>query len=104
MARHAGGGEGIALHNPILQKGGLAMRCVVAILFALIVGSAGDTARADPYRWCAEYSDDLGGSANCYFLTLEQCQWAIGGNGGFCRENGFYTGPDAPPQRRRPRR
>jgi hypothetical protein len=81
------------------------MRITLAALFVLIVGSAGDTVRADPYRWCAEYGGSgAGGSANCYFLTLEQCQSAISGVGGFCRENGFYTGPDAAPQRRKPRR
>ena len=45
--------------------------------------------QADPYRWCAEYG---GGGTNCYFVTLEQCRAAISGNGGFCRQNGFYDG------------
>ena len=51
-----------------------------------------DRAQADPYRWCAQYgtSDDLG--TNCYFRTLEQCQAAISGNGGFCTPNNFYSG------------
>ena len=49
--------------------------------------------RADPYRWCANYgSGQGGGSSNCYFLTLEQCQAAVSGNGGFCGPNTFYDG------------
>ena len=56
-------------------------------------------AHADPYRWCAEYGNrGGGGGTNCYFVTLQQCQAAISGNGGFCRANPFYTGSD----RRRP--
>ncbi len=51
---------------------------------------AGPTA-AEPYKWCAEYSGGMG-SANCGFVTLEQCQTTISGTGGFCRPNGFYTG------------
>ena len=72
------------------------MRIVLAVLFTLVAGSAFDTARADPYKWCADYGAGFdGGGTNCYFLTLQQCQWAISGMGGFCRPNGFYTGPDA---------
>lgn len=53
-----------------------------------------DIAKADPYRWCAEYGGGRGGATNCYFVTLQQCQAAVSGNGGFCRQNTFYTGPD----------
>jgi hypothetical protein len=52
-------------------------------------------AHADPYQWCAEYGGFRGGGAtNCYFLTLQQCQAAVSGVGGFCRRNTFYTGPE----------
>jgi hypothetical protein len=74
------------------------MRIVLATLAALVAGSALDTAKADPYRWCAQYAGRSGGT-NCYFVTLAQCQAAISGNGGFCRVNGFYTGPEAAPRR-----
>ena len=31
------------------------MRLAFAILLTMLAGSAIDTARADPYRWCAVY-------------------------------------------------
>ena len=69
------------------------MRFCLAVLISLVMSSAFDTARADPYRWCAEYGVGIdGGATNCYFITLQQCQWAISGNGGFCRPNLFYDG------------
>ena len=49
-------------------------------------------AQADPYRWCAHYSGEGGGGTNCYFMTLEQCRWAISGAGGYCGPNPFYDG------------
>jgi hypothetical protein len=70
------------------------MRLFIAIAATLIVASAVDGARspaqADPYRWCAQYSGR--GATNCGFVTLEQCQWALSGNGGFCVPNTFYDG------------
>jgi hypothetical protein len=69
------------------------MRIAFAALFILLAGAAIDPARADPYRWCAEYAAASGsGGTNCYFVTLEQCQAAASGNGGFCRPNPFYDG------------
>lgn len=83
------------------------MHIVIATLLALIAGSLTDTARADPYRWCAQYVGE-GGSTNCYFVTLEQCRAAVSGAGGLCLPNQFYDGrpvttPDdfAPRRRRR---
>ena len=73
------------------------MRLVIAILVTLIAGSLIDSAKADPYRWCAQYSGSgRGGGTNCYFMTLGQCQAAVSGVGGFCRPNPFYTGGDKP--------
>jgi hypothetical protein len=70
------------------------MRVAIAVLFALLLGIASDTARADPYHWCAVYgggsSDD--GGTNCYFVTLAQCRAAVSGVGGFCAPNQFYDG------------
>jgi Protein of unknown function (DUF3551) len=51
---------------------------------------------ADPYRWCAYYGTD-DGLTNCYFVTLEQCQAALSGNGGYCAENLWYTGDASRP-------
>jgi len=64
----------------------------LAGFLALGAFASADSAKADPYRWCAQYgaSDDLG--TNCYFVTLEQCRAAISGNGGFCTPNNFYNG------------
>jgi|KBSMisStaDraftv2_1062788.scaffolds.fasta_scaffold2387014_1 hypothetical protein len=69
------------------------MRIALAALFSLFVLSAAAPAQADPYRWCAQYGGGRGGGGeNCYFVTLQQCRAAISGNGGFCRQNGFYDG------------
>jgi hypothetical protein len=83
------------------------MRIKVAALAALLIGLAADTAsaQADPYRWCAQYSGrGLGGSSNCYFMTLGQCQAAVSGVGGYCRPNPFYTGPGERTRRSKKRR
>jgi len=71
------------------------MRIAVATLLIVMAASAG-TSKAeayDPYPWCAEYGGRGGGGTNCYFMTHQQCIWALSGNGGFCRRNLFYTGP-----------
>ena len=66
------------------------------IAFAMLLLAAAapfDTAKADPYRWCADYGGGgMGPGRNCYFITLEQCRWAISGNGGGCVLNPFYDG------------
>ena len=63
-------------------------------LLILAAGAPGGEAAADPYRWCAEYSggSGAGGGRNCYFVTLEQCRWAVSGVGGTCTPNSFYDG------------
>ena len=84
------------------------MRIFLAALAILISGAMLDTAKADPYKWCAEYSggDTGAGGTNCYFVTLEQCKWQISGMGGFCRPNPFYDGRPVvtPEDRPAPRR
>ena len=77
------------------------MRKAALALGLLIFGSFANSAHADPYRWCAEYGGRGGGGTNCYFVTLEQCRAAISGNGGFCRQNQFYTGRQVREERRR---
>jgi hypothetical protein len=82
------------------------MRIPLAAFALLAAGTVLDTAKADPYRWCADYGGRTGGS-NCYFVTLEQCRGAISGmTTGTCRPNGFYDGipVDGPqPTKRRAR-
>lgn len=76
------------------------MRVVIAAIALLTLGGVLDTAKADPYRWCAEYGG-RSGATNCYFSTLQQCRAAVSGVGGICRPNTFYTGDGAPPRRGR---
>jgi hypothetical protein len=83
----------------------LAALIVITLAFAPTLATP---ASADPYRWCADYSGGRGGSTNCYFMTYQQCRAAISGNGGFCRENGFFDGrpvrtPEDGPRRPRAR-
>ncbi len=69
------------------------MRVALAVLIIVIAGSAVDRAQADPYKWCAHYNSGRGGGAtNCYFVTLQQCNAAVSGVGGFCMPNQFYDG------------
>ena len=66
------------------------MRYALLILFGLIATTASDTARADQYKYCALYNfGETGGGANCYFVTLQQCQAAVSGVGGFCALSPF---------------
>lgn len=66
------------------------LRLIIALT---VLVAASLPAASDPYRWCAQYNGS-GGGENCYFVTIEQCQAAVSGVGGFCRPNPFYTGPD----------
>ncbi len=69
------------------------------LLGALIIGFAASwagTASAEIlYPWCAYYGGKSGGT-NCGFSTMQQCQWAISGNGGYCGENPRYLTGQAP--------
>jgi len=79
------------------------MRIVMAALAGLMIGLAAEAAHADKYKWCAQYSDQGGGSSNCYFVTLAQCQAAVSGVGGYCRPSNF-GGPEEEQPRRSKRR
>jgi uncharacterized protein DUF3551 len=85
------------------------MRALTAVVLAMVASSFVDDARADPYRWCAEFGSQHSGATSCYSVTLEQCRATVSGVGGFCRENPFYDGlPVRTPEdglapRRRPR-
>jgi hypothetical protein len=73
------------------------MRLAIAVLVMVVAGPLTDSAKADPYRWCAQYGGGgRGGGTNCYFMTWGQCQAAVSGVGGFCRPNPFYTGGSQP--------
>ncbi|MEA3025887.1 MAG: hypothetical protein QOF91_1172 [Alphaproteobacteria bacterium] len=84
------------------------MRVAIAALFSLFVAPGVGPAKADPYRWCAQYGGFGGGGVeSCYYLTLEQCRASVSGIGGWCRESGWYDGrpvsTDVPPPRPRKR-
>jgi len=74
---------------------------IIAAVTVVLMPTAGN---ADPYKWCAVYGGDMGGSSNCGFVTIEQCRATVFGMGGFCELNRFYTGPaEQPAQRARKR-
>jgi hypothetical protein len=69
------------------------MRFALATLLFVIAAFAAEPAKADPYRWCAQYAGFGGGGVeSCYYVTLEQCRAAVSGIGGFCRESPWYDG------------
>jgi hypothetical protein len=64
-----------------------------ALALTAFLGAVPQTAKADPYPWCAQYSrGGLGGASNCGFKTFAQCQATVSGVGGFCNHNPFYDG------------
>ena len=78
---------------------------LAALVLILAAGAPGGEAKADPYRWCAEYSGGgLGGGRNCYFVTLQQCRAAVSGVGGTCAPNPFFDGIPADNSRQRQER
>jgi hypothetical protein len=81
----------------------VAMRLAFAMLALLAATATFDGAKADPYRWCAHYSGNGGNGSNCYFMSLEQCRWAVSGVGGSCGLNPFYTGADRTASQQRSR-
>jgi hypothetical protein len=63
-----------------------------------VTAAIGMPARAQNYPWCADYAGF--GSQNCGFTTIQQCQAALSGNGGFCNANTQYVSPAARPASR----
>jgi hypothetical protein len=59
----------------------LVIACAALATFG-VIGAA--TPAAAQGAWCADYSGRAGGT-NCGFYTLQQCQAAVSGVGGFCR-------------------
>jgi hypothetical protein len=70
---------------------------IIAAVTVVLMPAAG---MADPYKWCAVYSGDMGGATNCGFVTIEQCRATVHGIGGSCEPNQFYTGPAERPAKR----
>ena len=66
---------------------------------AALAGMMPAPSQADPYAWCAQYSEHAGGGRNCGFVSLRQCQATVSGSGGFCEPNPRYTGARAPQRR-----
>jgi hypothetical protein len=62
--------------------------------FASLSALAPTAGHAEPYKWCANYGGDMGGSSNCGFTTWDQCMATVSGIGGSCDINQFYTGPE----------
>lgn len=61
---------------------------LVSITLATLVLTATDAAAGG--QWCAFYTGKaMGGSENCGFATIEQCQAQVRGLGGWCRPNPF---------------
>ena len=59
-----------------------------------VTAGIGTGAQAQNYPWCADYAGF--GSQNCGFTTIQQCQAALSGNGGFCNANTQYVAPAGP--------
>lgn len=73
------------------------MRPTLLILAGLIACMTSSTARADQYKWCANYGLTEG-SLNCYFVSREQCEATLAGIGGFCMPSPFANErPVTPP-------
>jgi hypothetical protein len=63
----------------------IAFGLLLALPLTLLVRT--DSAQAQTYPWCAQYA--IMGSINCGFVSLEQCNAALSGNGGYCAPNPF---------------
>jgi hypothetical protein len=64
------------------------MRILLAFIFALIVGSAVNSAQAateDSGRWCVISSQD--NSRHCYFQKHRDCEKAVADGSGVCQPN-----------------
>jgi hypothetical protein len=76
------------------------MRIIFALRVLGLAVSASAPASAEVYPWCAHYAGRIGGT-NCGFVSFDQCQAALSGNGGYCGNNPFYTAAAAAPTHRR---
>jgi hypothetical protein len=65
------------------------MRAIGLVSVTLATLALGATNAVAAGSFCATYSDQKGGSENCTFTTLQQCQAQVSGLGGWCRANPF---------------
>jgi hypothetical protein len=85
-----------------MRKTFLGLAGISASLFFVV-----SPASADNFKWCGVTSGGMGAS-NCGYLTREQCEASVRGDGGFCEPNQFYTGstaadkPEKPKAKRNP--
>ena len=68
------------------------MRMLPCITLAAVTLVFAAGTHADAAAWCAYYDQSSG--TNCGFYTIQQCQAAISGVGGYCAPN--PEGPDHP--------
>ena len=73
-----------------------ALTAIGSIIYLFLIAGP---AAADPYKWCAVYTN----GSNCGFTTIEQCRASVSGVGGSCQPNQFYTGPDKTSAQRAPK-
>jgi hypothetical protein len=76
------------------------MKAMLGCTAAIAIAFAAMPVAAQDYPWCAQYNCQ-GGGQNCGFSTLQQCEAAISGNGGFCARNLLYTTPAVASRTRR---
>jgi len=74
------------------------MRTLLGSLVVLMAAFTVEPAAAIDYPWCGQYAPSNGGT-NCGFVSWQQCQAAISGNGGSCYVNPFYAAYGAQPAR-----
>jgi hypothetical protein len=77
------------------------MRLLLMLGIVAAAVSAGRSAAAQNYPWCAYYGAGFEGT-NCGFTTFEQCMATVSGIGDFCDRNNWYKPPVAaapPPYR-----
>ena len=77
------------------------MRIVFASILLLTAAAAFDTAKADPYPWCAEYTGGALGGAEQLLLHDDRAMPRHSVRvGGYCTPNPFYSGPPVRARRR----
>src|SRR5262249_61079025 len=71
--------------NPQPMETTMKIASAVLLALPLVLLARTDAAHAQNYPWCAQYA--IMGSINCGFISLEQCNAALSGNGGYCAPN-----------------
>ena len=63
---------------------------LIATAAVMLLAGLGDSASAQNYPWCAQYSA-RDGARNCGFVSFNQCMATVTGIGGFCERNAMYV-------------